>query len=526
MKMVLHTLRKDVRRLWPVVVIALVLLGTLARADRWRSDTIIGSNEGWLNLLLPLAFACLIALAVLEEPLAGDRHFWLTRPHRWSALLAAKLTFALLFVHVPFLIADGYILAAHGFSPLATLPHPLWKQLSLAAFVTLPALALAAMIPSFTHFMLGMLGIAAVAAFTFAGGASRTAFFMPRSDDYLRGEITAILIAAAALAIVWFQYRRKRAVIARAVGLAAALLAGTLIGLVPESADYQGRALLHPIQAPLSLRTEPRAQALGFYYGSGSTVVIPVVLSGLPAGAGFRVAAPTLTVTAPDGRRYHSTTFTPDNQFEKVQLEARLFPYPYDSDSGSLWLSLRFDPAVYAALKDRNVRLTGQTAVGVVRQGETAWMPVGGRVAAPGVGYCSSGISEDRWSEARVKVLCESSSDIPSVVRVTMWTQEDGRRFPSRLGNYGNPATSPQTAWLSPLDRGKTFFNLSDPKYRLHASFMEVPMEHLGNARIGVTPEFVTGYSVVNFDLRDIPLSKYWIEPPRSDGGSVRLQGR
>ena len=110
MKMVLHTLRKDVRRLWPVVVIALVLLGTLARSDRWRSDTIIGSNEGWLNLLLPLAFACLIALAVLEEPLAGDRHFWLTRPHRWSALLAAKLTFALLFVHVPFLIADGYIL--------------------------------------------------------------------------------------------------------------------------------------------------------------------------------------------------------------------------------------------------------------------------------------------------------------------------------------------------------------------------------------------------------------------------------
>ena len=186
---------------------------------------------------------------------------------------------------------------------------------------------------------------------------------------------------------------------------------------------------------------------------------------------------------------------------------------PYDADPASLWLTLRFDAAVYAALKDINVRVTGQSVVSFVRQGETAWMPVGGRVAAPGVGHCSNGISEDRWSQARVKVLCESPSNIPTVVRVTLWTPEDGRRFRSRLGAYGNPVTGPQTAWLSPLDRGKTFFNLSDPKYRQYPVPLEVPMEHLANARIAVTPEFVTGYSVVNFDLPDVPLSKYWIEP-------------
>ncbi len=67
--------------------------------------------------------------------------------------------------------------------------------------------------------------------------------------------------------------------------------------------------------------------------------------------------------------------------------------------------------------------------------------------------------------------------------------------------------------WLSPLDRGKTFFNLSDPKYRVYMSPFEVPMEHLTNARIGVTPEFVTRYSVVNFDLPDVLLSKYLVEP-------------
>jgi len=209
MKLVLHTFRKDVRRLWPAVVVSLALLATLTRTDRWRFDTMVGSTEGWLNLVLPLAWACLIALAVLEEPLAGDRHFWLTRPHRWPEMLAAKLIFALIFVHVPSLIADAYILVAHGFPPFESLPQLLWKQLAFAAFVTLPALALAAMIPSFTHFMLGIFAIAAAAAFTFAGRRGGTGYLMQRPDDYLRGEITAVLIAAACIVIIWLQYRRR-----------------------------------------------------------------------------------------------------------------------------------------------------------------------------------------------------------------------------------------------------------------------------------------------------------------------------
>src|ERR1035437_1183544 len=146
------------------------------------------------------------------------------------------------------------------------------------------------MIPSFTHFMLGIFAIAAAAAFTFVG-LSRTGYLMQRPDDYLRGEITAVLMAGGCIAIVWLQYRRRPAVIARTVGIAAALIAGALTGLVPESADYRVRALLHPIRTPLTLRIEPRTRPLSFYYGSGSTVLIPVALSGLPAGAAYRTAA-------------------------------------------------------------------------------------------------------------------------------------------------------------------------------------------------------------------------------------------
>ena len=162
----------------------------------------------------------------------------------------------------------------------------------------------------------------------------------------------------------------------------------------------------------------------------------------------------------------------------------------------------------------------------LVRPGQKAWMPVGGRVAVPGVGHCSSSLEEDRWSKTRVKVLCESPSGLPSVVRVTVWTREDGPTFPGWLGNYGNAAPGPQMAWLSPLDRGKTFFNLSDPQDRYYAIPTEVPEEHIANARIAVTPEVVTGYSVVRFDLPDVPLSKYWIEPVRPGNQTYRFRAR
>jgi len=170
-------------------------------------------------------------------------------------------------------------------------------------------------------------------------------------------------------------------------------------------------------------------------------------------------------------------------------------------------------------VKDVNVRLTGHTAVSLVREGEKAWMPVGGRVAAPGVGHCRSDIRENRSSEPWVEVVCQSPSDIPPATRAIAWTREDGQSYHWAMNNYGNLPTGLRTAWLSPLNRCETSIQTSDPKYRLsdpeygRYPFLKVPMEYLANARIAVMPEFVTGYAVVNFDFPDVVLSKYWVEP-------------
>ncbi|HEY1341295.1 MAG TPA: hypothetical protein VGF59_27485, partial [Bryobacteraceae bacterium] len=160
--MIRHIFQKDVRRLWWAILPSLALTAMLARGDRWRSDYMPGPVEGWLNLLLPVVWAALIALAVEQEPIAGDRQFWITRPYRRGALLAEKALFAAVFVHAPYLLLEWYVVGSRGFSPVGALPHVLWKQVMLAGAVTLPALALASLFRSFTHFILVVFAIAVV----------------------------------------------------------------------------------------------------------------------------------------------------------------------------------------------------------------------------------------------------------------------------------------------------------------------------------------------------------------------------
>jgi hypothetical protein len=299
--------------------------------------------------------------------------------------------------------------------------------------VSLPALALSALLRSFTHFMMALFALAAAAVFTYVSTTSRHPYSNVRPDDFLRVETAAGLLAAGAIAILWFQYRRRRAVIGRAVGIATVLLAGALAGLLPASAGPRARALFHPVGTPLALRMAP-PRAWPPVGVNGSTIMptaaLPVILAGLPAGVEHHLSGFTVTVVAPDGTRYRNTTFSMDNQYEKFRLDGTLVPFPnlypaLKMEPGLHLLNLRFSPALWAAVKDRKVRLIGQTVVTLTRPGQTAWMPVGGRVAAPGVGHCSSLIDEDPWSRPMVKVLCESASRIPPMVRVTLWRPDE-----------------------------------------------------------------------------------------------------
>src|SRR5712692_2013477 len=153
MRLILHVFKKDIRRLWWEVTVATAALAFLARMDSQRADYIAGALESMFNLLVPAAWAYVIALVIHEEPLVGHTQFWITRPYPRSSLAGAKLLFVLTLVHLPGLVADAAILSARGFQPLQYVPQLLWKQLLVAVVVTLPAIALASATETLTQFI-------------------------------------------------------------------------------------------------------------------------------------------------------------------------------------------------------------------------------------------------------------------------------------------------------------------------------------------------------------------------------------
>ena len=58
MRMMLHTFRKDIRRLWPAALAVWVMLAALAGADHWRALSEEIAGEGYLTLLTTMAWAC------------------------------------------------------------------------------------------------------------------------------------------------------------------------------------------------------------------------------------------------------------------------------------------------------------------------------------------------------------------------------------------------------------------------------------------------------------------------------------
>ena len=107
MNQVLHIFKKDLRRLrwalvaWIAVVAARLILKTFGAELSFGT---VGLQIVISNISDLLLFAGILLLALIvsglvhNEPLVGADAFWLTRPIGRSALLSAKLLFAVLFL--------------------------------------------------------------------------------------------------------------------------------------------------------------------------------------------------------------------------------------------------------------------------------------------------------------------------------------------------------------------------------------------------------------------------------------------
>ena len=236
-----------------------------------------------MSLILPLAWSLLIAMVIHQDPLAGDRQFWVALPAGWKPLALAKAAFIAAFVQIPYFVATASILIAHGFNPLQYLPHLLWMQLQLAALV-LPAVAAAVVVKNFAQFVLVLITVAAGEVFLNFG----TSRALQQDDVWdMRWPLALTILVIGATAVIALQWTSRRTILSRAIGIVAVIAAGCVYNWLSRDASAAISAALAPApagQRPLSVALSSREQR-AYSASRGAATMIPIAFSGLPPTA-------------------------------------------------------------------------------------------------------------------------------------------------------------------------------------------------------------------------------------------------
>jgi len=307
---VLHVFRKDVRHHWPEIGLSLVALVAYA----WRQMEILklagvassGGGEFLWSLsssLLPVLWVVLIVRVVQGEILVGDRQFWVTRPYEWKKLLAAKLLFVLVFLNIPLLLLQVFLLSAAGFSPTAHLGHLLWNQLLWLAFVILSAVAISTIVRNVAQFLLVVVGTL-LSALT----AAEFIQFVPgigvSGADSIPDSVTMWVALASLVVVVFLQYRFRITAASRILLIGTAVFIALVFALAPYrlliNRAYPQAATGH--QPAVTFAFDPASPRLPGISSSEKGKVqceIPLNVAGIAPGYEVRIGGQLATIQAP-----------------------------------------------------------------------------------------------------------------------------------------------------------------------------------------------------------------------------------
>jgi hypothetical protein len=382
MNQIAHIFKKDVGHHWGEIALCQAALVAFVwnEVHGWEPhETAFGIARYWPGAiygLLPIAWWVLIIRVVQSESLVGDRQFWTTRPYEWKKLLTAKVLFVLVFMNVPLLCAQVFLLAKAGFRPIPNLPGVLWMQLLLIVLPFLPFMALAVVTRNLAQGLLAV--IAAVLTTVSMAVFDDSAMSSTDDSDWIQ---SAVLVIACVMAI-WLQFRRRKTGRARmflALGAAAIfIVVAATPYLVKGESGYPlpaagSRAPFRAILSPV----KPEPPKIPPDKDEEVEIAIPIVTSGIADGSLAKVKAVRLSLEGADSFRWES-------KWQSSYGSGLLLP------GMNSWIeSFKLDHKIFDRMKFVPLKARVSVAINVFRDQDAMQITAGrGEFDVPRVGRC------------------------------------------------------------------------------------------------------------------------------------------
>jgi hypothetical protein len=435
MSQVLHIFKKDARHFWPEVLATLVVTALFVKTypHTWATGYQISRLPDIIAtvvaVLVPVSWWVMLTRLIHDEPLVGERQFWVTRPYQWQKLLASKLLFLAVFLYLPLLIAHGLLLRQAGFHPLSYLPGLFFNLLLITFILIVPIIVVATVTSSFAKAVLSLLaiivyviGLAALASFWNAS--------FPETDG---SGVSAFVSCSIGIAIILVQYATRN------IGLSRWLLMAAAVGIAASAFDWPGRVFLsreYPsisVTAPpvhLAFDSSPTHHLAAFPTADDKVLSIrlPIAFSGVASGTAIRAEAVRAVITAPNGLHWSSSWqnagqyFTPDEDLSTISIDV--------------------DRAFLEKVKDLPVQVRLTWALSRLRAGATGQAIVGdGEFNIPG------GICAQQGDDYTSSFACRFPMRQPRLNRFTaMWSHQRCSHPPSP-----DAAPVPASGWVGAL---------------------------------------------------------------------------
>ncbi|HTX36051.1 MAG TPA: hypothetical protein VME43_13565 [Bryobacteraceae bacterium] len=453
MREVLLLFRTDVHHFRLQLAAFLALMGLLGWAEAATPRDLQGAMAGMLCqwLLVPAAWY-LVALAIHEHPLPGDRQYWLTRPYPRSSLVLAKALFVAAFLNLPLLAMQTAALAANGLAPLAYWRALAARQVFFTALMVLPAAAVAVVTTSLRQFAMVALAVLGVVLAMELGSGHMPAPW--GGVDWMRFSAIGALAAAIFGGAVLLQYVRRKTWYAASMLAAGVVVCAAVpdLDLWPGAFAIEKRLGARPADASAirlhfeAARDPAEGRSLLPHRQPQDNLAplsMPVQLTGIPDGMAVLGEHTATSVQAPGGDWRNSGWQPPLAEVRTLHLD------------GPFWLSMAVDRGFLGSFKDRPVHLRVRAAFTLFGPSSSAILPVpvmarwvnevGFCQTSPARFTCFSPYAHAAWVEAEARPTPPASPE-----PVPMRPEISYAPYPTSFG-FGLWETDLDAMWMRPM---------------------------------------------------------------------------